>query len=238
MVFFCQMHCFSSEQFLSIFILIKRVVQFGWGEQILQMFVQMNRTLWHFMLLSMSEGIVVSDILLVGNVQKIPPFHKLTHASWNQPKELCIYASRPCYFPFLYHRRKNKEHGFFSPWMLTKMTPPNRYTLWHIDRYRWQVPMAILSKPCWTVSLIKGAVTSWMVHTTPCWVIAWWSWESPIERWWSGSLGGRFGCFWWNRFLLENKFSPRKSLWFVHFWMGFFFFLGGAFFEKLEEGCS
>lgn len=122
-------------------------------------------------------------------------------------------------FPFLNHRTKNKEHGFFSPWMLTRMTPPNRYTLWHIDRYRWQVPMAIFSKSCW-VSLIKGGVTSWMVHTTPCWVIAWWSWESPIERWWSGSLGGRRMVF----FGGTGCFGD--------------FFWGGAFFEKLEEGCS
>lgn len=73
MVFFVR--CFASHpnsffQFSSS----KRLLQFGWGEQILQMFVQMNRTLWHFMLLSMSDGIVVSDILLVGNVQKIPRF--------------------------------------------------------------------------------------------------------------------------------------------------------------------
>ena len=89
--------------------------------------------------------------------------------------------------------------------------------------------MAIFSKSCW-VSLIKGAVTSWMVHTTPCWVIAWWSWESPIERWWSGSLGGRRMVFLVEQVSFGQKFRPRKSLWFVHFWMGFFF--GGVHFLK------
>lgn len=140
-------------------------------------------------------------------------------------------------FPFLNHRRKNKEHGFFWPWMLTIVTPPNRYTLWHIDRYCWQVPMTIFSKSCWVGEfdqrrrdILDGPYHSVLGDRVvklgkPYREVVV---RKPWRSFWM--------CFWWNRFLLDKNSAPGNLYGLSIFGWDFFFLGGWCIFWKIGRG--